>query len=536
MVLTMKRKMMPLTNRQLENRIRVLEQTLKNAAGKSLTKRERLQRRFLHHFLKGAWDVLEPSRTLEDNWHIELIAEYLEAIAKGQLQKALINIMPRSLKSFECSVCFPSWDWIDHPSRRFLCLSYSGLLSNDHNDLRRSLIKSPWYQRITYGRIILSSGATRDTSQQVKNRISEFANNYGGQMVSRGLDGSVTGVGGDIIIFDDPNNPEQIESEKFRKRADKRFRDFAFGRRNNAKTAAIVVVQQRTGRKDVSGVIIDQLNEGDWEIIKLPTCAKIYTEIRFPVSGKVVIRQPGDFLHPSRHGAKEDREAKKVLGSLMYSGRHNQSPIDDEGGIFPKKWYRMPLSKLPERRQLAISVDSTFGSTAPTASFVVVGMWAIARPNFICLDIWRERCGFNDAKKAIRDMRSKWHHLGVIATTLIEKKANGADIIEDLRLEFPGVIPYDPRQASKRARAEFVSPFYESGNVIFLDDPDAPWFTDYQLELESFPNEEDDQVDMSSQIIAYFVNKWRKESQEQEGATTTLNKSVAGRGEATVIY
>lgn len=528
---------MTLTRRQLETRIQLLEQSLIDTTTKPLRRKEILQRRFLHHFLKGAWDILEPTRTLEDNWHLELIAEYLEAIAKGQIQKALINIMPRSLKSIECSVCFPSWDWIDHPSRRFLCLSYSGLLSNDHNDLRRSLIKSWWYQRITYGRIILSSGATRETSQQVKNRISEFANNHGGQMVSRGLDGSVTGVGGDIIIFDDPNNPEQIESEKFRKRADKRFRDFAFGRRNNAKTTAIVVVQQRTGRKDVSGIIIDQLNEGDWEIIKLPTCAKIYTEIRFPISGKVIVRQPGDFLQPSRHAEKEDREAKKVLGSLMYSGRHNQSPIDEDGGIFPKKWYRMPLAKLPSHRQLAISVDSTFGSTAPTASFVVVGMWAIARPNFICLDVWRERCGFNDAKKAIRSMRSKWAHLGVVGATLIEKAANGAQIIEDLSLEFPGVIPYNPSYSSKRSRAEFVSPFYEAGNIIFLEDPDAPWFTDYQIEFESFPvGDDDDQVDMSAQLITYFVTKWRKESQEQEGATMTLNKSAGGRSVPSVVY
>lgn len=519
------------TKRQLNRQLEILEQSLVDTTSKPLTKRERLQRRRLHYFLKGAWDVLEPSRTLEDNWHLELIAEYLEAISKGELSKVLINIMPRSLKSIECSVCFPCWDWIDHPFRRFLTMSYSGILANDHNDLRRSLIKSMWYQRITYGRIVLSGGSTRETSQQVKNRISEFANNYRGQMVSRGLDGSVTGVGGDILIFDDPNNPEAAESKKVRERTEKRFRDYAFGRRNNAKTAAILVVQQRTHKRDVSGVVIDALNdEGDWEIIKLPTQAKVYTEIVFPRSGKIIERLPGDFIQPSRHGEKEDREAKKILGSLMYSGRHNQSPIDEEGGIFPKRWYRIPLSKLPDRRQLAISVDSTFGSTSATASYAVVGLWAIAYPKFILLDVWRKRCGFNEAKKAIRDMRQKWQHLGVINTTLIEKKANGADIIEDLRLEFPGVIPYDPGQNSKRSRAEFVSPFYEAGDVLIVDDPDAPFFIDYQIELEGFPNgEDDDQVDMSSQIIAYFVNKWRKQQQEQEGATTTLNKPPSTR-------
>jgi len=512
------------TKRQLQRRLTAIEKQSALVEIKPLTKRQRSQRRCLHLFLKGAWDVLEPRRTLEDNWHLELIAEYLEAISAGELQKVLINIAPRSLKSVECSVCFPCWDWLHNPWRRFLCMSYSGLLANDHNDLRRSLIKSSWYQTLCQGKIVLSSGATRGTSQQVKNRISEFANNYRGQMVSRGLEGSVTGVGGDILLFDDPNNPEKSESKSDRQGTEKKFRDYAFGRRNNAKTAAILVIQQRTHKKDVSGVVIDDLNEGDWEIIKLPTHCRSYTEVKFPRSGKTIIREPGSFLQASRHGEKEDKEAKKILGSLMYSGRHDQSPIDEEGGIFPRKWYRIPLAKLPPRRALAMSVDASFGSTSATASFVVVGMWAIAYPNFILLDVWRKRCGFSETKKAIRDMRSKWQPYGAILTTLIEKKANGASVLEDLQLEFPGLIPYDPKQDSKQARANFAAPFYESGNVLVLDDPDAPWFVDYQLELEGFPNgEDDDQVDMSAQIIAYFIHKWRRQQQEQEGTTATMN-------------
>lgn len=517
---------MPRTRRQLARAVDQLEKSIIDTATKPLNAREKLQRHRLHYFLKGVWDVLEPSRQFEDNWHLEMIAEYLEAISAGELQKVLINIMPRSLKSLECSVAFPCWDWIHHPYRRFLCLSYSSLLANDHNDLRRSLIKSYWYQRLTHGKIILSSGSTRETSQQVKNRISEFANNYRGQMVARGFDGSVTGVGGDVIICDDANNPEKAESKKDLAKTERRYRDYIFGRRNSKHTA-VVVVQQRCDKRDVSGVTIDLLNEGDWEILVLPTQAKVYTEIRFPRSGKIIKRYPGDFIQPSRHGKKEDDEAKRVLGSRMYSSRHNQNPVSEEGGIFPRTWYRIPLEKLPPKRQLAISVDSSFGSTSPAASYVVIGVWAIARPNFICLDVWRERCGFNDAKKAIRDIRSKWEHLGIISTTLIEKAANGGQIIEDLALEFPGVIPYKPKD-SKTARAEFVSPFYESGNVLFLEDPNAPWFTDYQIELEGFPegSDGDDQVDMSSQIISYFVGKWRlgdKQRQRQNNPIPTTS-------------
>lgn len=646
------------TRRQLSRAVELLEQSIFDTTTKPLTKRERLQRRRLHHFLRGAWGVLEPSRQLEDNWHLELIAEYLEAISAGQLQKVLINIMPRSLKSIECSVAFPCWDWIAHPERRFLSLSYSGLLANDHNDLRRSLIKSHWYQRITYGRIMLSSGTTRESSQQVKNRISEFANNYRGQMISRGFDGSVTGTGGDIIIClpyegriltergwlkigdiveqkmrvlvysfndstgekeyssvlryekskgskllevdlgdrvlrctedhpvwtpsgyvpakdlqqgnevmfpltmgrvesitrtgvtpnwvyniatdnrnyfadgvlvhncDDPNNPEK-EGDKNLKRTKKRFRDFAFGRKNS-KTAAVLVVQQRTDKDDVSGLILDELNDGDWEILKLPTCAKIYTEIVFPLSNKKIIRQPGDFLHPARHGAAEDREARKILGGQMYAGRHDQEPIALEGGVFPVKWYRFNVLALPKTYHLAVSVDSSFGSMAATSSYVSIGLWAIARPNFYRIDQRRDRMGFEDTKKAIRELRNKWAHLENINLTLIEKKANGASIIENLKVEFPGVIGYEPGSDSKMARAMLVAPIYESGNVLINDN--VSWFPDYEIEFGQFPNGSTDQVDESAQLITYYLNRWRKEDKLKQSQNQPMGTTAYTRG------
>ena len=505
--------------RTLERRLASLENTLRESSREPFTEVERLQRESLYEFLKGAWQVLEPAKPLSSNWHLELISEYLEAVKLGEIQKLLINIAPRSLKSILCSVCFPCWLWLDNPYERFLCLSYSSILANDHNDLRRSLINSLWYKRLCRGAIVLSSGATWGTSQQVKNRVSEFANNYRGQMIARGLDSSVTGIGGDVIICDDPNNPEGIESRKVREREEKRYRDYIFGRRNSPNAKAILI-QQRSHRRDISGVTINEISDGDWEILVLPTRSRSHTEIRFPLSDRRVIREPGDFLHPERHGEKEDKEALKTLGSLMYSGRHDQTPIAQEGGIFPRKWHRIAIDKLPDRKQLAISVDSTFGSKSATASFVVVGVWAIAYPNFICLDVWRKRAGFNETKKAIRDIRSKWLRLGDVPVTLIENKANGADIIEDLSAEFPGIIPINPRQ-SKEARAQAISPYFESGNVWFLSEPDAPWFDELTLEFEEFPTGEDnDQVDMTSQVISYYVHRWRQQA-NLEGATVS---------------
>ena len=39
--------------------------------------------------------MVEPSTVYLENWHIDLIAEYLEAVTAGQIKRLLINMPPR---------------------------------------------------------------------------------------------------------------------------------------------------------------------------------------------------------------------------------------------------------------------------------------------------------------------------------------------------------------------------------------------------------------------------------------------------------
>ena len=203
----------------------------------------------LHEFVLQSWEILTPGTTLIDGWHIRLICEYLECVAAGEIPKLLINIPPRHLKSTIVTICYPCWEWLYKPWLRFLCLSYSRLLANDHSDQRRLVISSDWYQELSQGRCQFSP---------TKNRLSEFANNSGGVMISRGLDGTVTGVGGNRLIFDDPNNPgaddpsNAIDSSAVRKKENTKFKTYSIDRRNDP-TAPVIVVQQRTHTHDVSG-------------------------------------------------------------------------------------------------------------------------------------------------------------------------------------------------------------------------------------------------------------------------------------------
>lgn len=119
-------------------------------ATKELARRE-LARRNLFDFFQQGWKVLEPQTPLYVNWHQELTCEYLQQITAGQIKCLLINVAPRSLKSKIISVFFTCWEWLKYPSLHYLCMSYSSSLANDHNDERRTLIQSPWYQVLPGG-------------------------------------------------------------------------------------------------------------------------------------------------------------------------------------------------------------------------------------------------------------------------------------------------------------------------------------------------------------------------------------------------
>jgi predicted phage terminase large subunit-like protein len=98
----------------------------------------------------------------------------------------------------------------------------------------------------------------------------------------------------------------------------------------------------------------------------------------------------------------------------------------------------------------------------------------------------------------------KWSKPPYIARKkVIEDKANGPAIEDDLKSIISGIILYDPKGESKQTRLEAAAVYVQSGN-IYLPDPclGKPWVNDFVEEVTVFPNgANDDQVDTFSQAI-----------------------------------
>src|SRR5690606_22303312 len=64
------------------------------------------------------------------------------AATRGEVKRLIINVPPRSMKSYAVSVFWPAWVWLTQPEKRFMFATYSGDLSIEHAENFRAVVNS----------------------------------------------------------------------------------------------------------------------------------------------------------------------------------------------------------------------------------------------------------------------------------------------------------------------------------------------------------------------------------------------------------
>jgi len=148
-------------------------------------------------FVKGGWKYIDPNPYVH-GWHLEAVAEHLEAVVRGEIRNLLINVPPRTSKSSITSVAFPAWVWaqrdigpLSGPQVQFLFASYSHSISMRDSVKTRRMVESPWYQERWGDRFDL----TGDQNTKVR-----FETSKGGYRLATSTGGSLTGEGAAIIV------------------------------------------------------------------------------------------------------------------------------------------------------------------------------------------------------------------------------------------------------------------------------------------------------------------------------------------------
>jgi hypothetical protein len=335
-----------------------------------------------------------------DGWHIDAIAEHLEAVTRGQIRQLLINVPPRHGKSNIVSVLWPAWEWTSTPERKWLFASYSQKLSTRDSVACRRLIESAWYQA-NWPEVKIA------TDQNEKMR---YENTRRGVRIASSVGGTVTGEGGDRIVVDDPHATDEVESDAVRQSVLNWWDGTMVTRLNDPRTGTKVIIGQRVHQQDLSGHVLEQ---GGWEHLCLP--AEFEGDSRKTSIGWTDPRtEPGDLLWPERFGREELDTLKTSMGSYAAASQLQQRPSPAGGGILKRHWWRywqprgaglppvmvkhpdgslQPIAavQLPEKLERVIqSWDMAF-KDLKTSDFVVGQTWGCSQANRFLLDQVRPR-------------------------------------------------------------------------------------------------------------------------------------------------
>jgi predicted phage terminase large subunit-like protein len=467
---------------------------------------ERARRNF-KDFVVQAWPILEPSSEFLEGTPVDAICTHLQAVTEGRIAHLIINVPPGHAKSLLTAVFWPAWVWINHPETRWLFSSYREPLATRDSVKCRRLIESDWYQQRWGARYQL----TGDQNQKTR-----FENTATGYRVVVPVH-SGTGERGDYVVVDDPHSVTQAESDLERRGAIEWWNGSMATRLNDLSTGHKVVVQQRVHEADLTG---DLTIKGGYELLCLP--AEFEPERRCSTSiGWTDPRKDfGDLLWPARFSRTSLEGLKVSLGSYRYAGQFQQRPSPSDGGICKRFWWRYwrpahldlpPVQVQTDGEVLSIqavpvpaqfdtmiqSWDMAFKDLA-TSDYVVGQVWGALKADRFLLDQCRARMDMPSTKEAVKQLTERWPKTG---TKLVEDKANGPAIIQELKHDVAGLTEVNP-EGGKIARAHAVSSQIESGNVYLPHPAIAPWIVGFIDEAAAFPaGRNDDQVDAMTQAL-----------------------------------
>lgn len=439
----------------------------------------RLLRKDFSSFIAKSFRTVDPGARYLPNWHIALIAEYLEAVRRGEIKRLIINMPPRALKSVSVSVAWPAWLLGHDASARIICASYAAPLALKHSIDCRMLMRSPWY-RALFPHVAL----TRDQNEKHK-----FMTTKRGYRFATSVGGVLTGEGGNTLIIDDPLTPAQAASAQARAQVNHWFSHTFASRLDDKEKGAIVLVMQRLHLDDLSGYL---LARGGWTHLCLPAVAP-KTEI-YERGDVCVMYEEGDCLHPERENEAAVARAKSELGTQAFAAQYQKNPLPEEGGMVRAHWLRR-YDVAPTPARIVQSWDTAIKSGAQHDASCCLTFAEHAGEAYL-LEACVVRMEYPELKKLIVTKAEQYQPQAV----LMEDKSSGQQLLQDLKRDsWLPLIAVQPR-GDKITRFAGVSALIEAGRLHLPRH--APWLGEFETELLHFPAaRHDDQVDALTQYL-----------------------------------
>ena len=446
--------------------------------------------------------------TLVPDWlmgrHIHVIADRLQKVESGEIKRLMVFLPPRSSKSVICSKLFPAWYVGRHPQHEILTVSHSDQLASDFGRSVRDLVNFDLFNTV-FPDVTLRSDVRA---------AGKWKTNQGGTYYAAGVRSQIAGRGAHVAILDDVMSEEDSFSETGRRYVKEWYPSGL--RTRIMPNGSIVIINTRYHEDDLCGWLLRQESqielENKWEVIKIPAWVDEPSSklLNLPVGSSYFPEwKPSEILK------NDEEEIKASNGSRYWESLYMQNPVPDTGGIIKKKWIQWWDYDEPPACDYIIQTYDTAFSTKTTADFSVIQTWGIfehmetdstGRENWVSnlILLGNEKGRFD--YPALRTKAQELYDYHKPDVCIIEKKASGQSLIQDLRRAGLPVLDYIPDR-DKTARVYAATPMMEAGRVWLPKGHE--WSDDLYGEAITFPNaRHDDQVDAMTMAIHYMKESW----------------------------
>lgn len=430
-----------------------------------------------------------------DGKHLDELDRALQDVSEGRIKRLIVTMPPRHGKSERGSKKFPAWHIGRNPDDEIILTSYSLDLSRDFSRIARDTL-----------------AAMSDVFDVNIDKNNQSAESWGieghrGGVKAAGVGGPITGKGARIAIIDDPvKNAEEANSEVIRQKIWEWYQSTLYTRLTP--DGRIIVIMTRWHEDDLVGRLLKKEKE---EIENGTHKGEKWTVINFPAIAEeddLLGRAPGEPLWPE-YGFDIDRllQIKSDVGGYVFNSLYQQRPSAANGTIFKRENFRYFREETIHNQQYFVVGEKRYLKTAcwnfqtvDTANslktindyFVVTTVWVTPEHDLLIYDVYRTHIEGPEQKPLMKQM-DQLHHPRFQA---IEDKTFGTNLIQECKRDGMTIRPVKVDK-DKVTRALPVAARYEVGKVWHRED--APWLTDFEDELLSFPRgKHDDQVDTIS--------------------------------------